>query len=483
MAATDGQIIVAAARWADEATYLRDFVGKYRLPAVIKITKGHTALLVSAGRRRKIVAQAVKIKEGRRVVGVGPRLAIPDSYVGYFEILSEEGRAVRGIESRARFSALAREDNISGVHTARALLSKRLPLTVRLVHGQPPRGLKSSSQFLPELRLLSSFEEEHARSGGFLRRSASSDSANAPSHHRHSHSAHHHHYHHQHSVPGHGYGRDENRVPPASYTEEYDEIDQIYDYVRGFAPLPKSVRSPYETPAPLGNGLNLGSSNQQSNGLGSPALTPVTVTIAPLLDDRPEPPPIETIPTKKNQAEKRTRRAVKETLPPTTTTTTTTSMAHHRVEKPPLAKLYVKNSGTQRGRPLMRQKSASPLKETPPGFKGGSPLFNIRYKSLTNLQQAMELDGTLDSSHSGGRTSGDSGAGAKLPEKRSRRLSRPRSLTNLVWELRNGSGIGGGCVRPETPPTQTVAPLPPTKCGPRLAVTVVAPRRVGTLYL
>lgn len=255
MAATDGQIVVAAARWADEATYLREFVSKYRLPAVIKITKGQygglgvptlpapglqsTVLLVSAGRRRKIVAQAVKIKEGRRVVGVGPRLAIPDTYSGYFEILSEEGRAVRGIESvaelarrcpdegalvreairgiackvddesglvvpegsrtlaagetvvtagevalpgrgrflrcidchgdnvllaidqRGRFSAFAREDNISGVHTARALLSKRLPLTVRLVHGQPPRGLKSTSQFLPELRLLSTFEEEH----------------------------------------------------------------------------------------------------------------------------------------------------------------------------------------------------------------------------------------------------------------------------------------------------------------------------------
>lgn len=115
MAATDGQIVVAAARWAEEATYLREFVSKYRLPAVIKITKGQygglgvptlpapslqsTALLVSAGRRRKIVAQAVKIKEGRRVIGVGPRLAIPDSYAGYFEILSEEGRAVRGIES------------------------------------------------------------------------------------------------------------------------------------------------------------------------------------------------------------------------------------------------------------------------------------------------------------------------------------------------------------------------------------------------
>ncbi|PBC26443.1 hypothetical protein APICC_08654 [Apis cerana cerana] len=222
---------------------------------------------------------------------------------------------------------------------------------------------------------------------------------------------------------------------------------KIYDYVRGFAPLPKSVRSPYESPQP-------------AQGSSSPPLTPVTVTIAPLLDDRPEPPPIETIPTKKIQAEKRTRRAVKEAPQP-------------RAEKPPLAKLYVKNSGTQRGRPLMRQKSASPLKETPPGYKGGSPLFNIRYKSLTNLQQAMELDGTLDSSHSGGRTSGDSGAGAKLPEKRSRRLSRPRSLTNLVWELRGGSGLG----RPETPPPATAAPLPPTKCGPRLAVTVVAPRR------
>lgn len=50
----------------------------------------------------------------------------------------------------------------------------------------------------------------------------------------------------------------------------------------------------------------------------------------------------------------------------------------------------------------------------------------------------MELSGTLDSSHSGGRTSGDSGPGAKLPEKRSRKISRPRSLTNLVWELRGG---------------------------------------------
>lgn len=750
MAATDGQIIVAAARWSDEATYLREFVSKYRLPTVIKITKGQygglgvptlpapslqsTALLLSAGRRRKIVAQAVKIKEGRRVVGVGPRLAIPDSYQGYFEILSEEGRAVRGIESvnelsrkcpeegalvretirgiackiekdetivlaenngsktiitgetlkviagevtipgrgkflrcvdshgdsvlfsmeqRCRFSALAREDNISGVHTAKALLSKRLPLTVRLVHGQPPRGLKSCSHFLPELRLLSTFEEEdvfalplqinnknggggggcgnnafvalplaaplklvksrneealkvmpelnrlvhratrlvadvadkayvldgrlggggcgdgsksrQSRNNGFLRRSTiiSSDSANN-NHHHHQHHHHkhnqqqqqqHHHHHHymvnqslqQKTTSINSFAtcyRDENRVPisTTTTTEEYDEIDQIYDYVRGFAPLPKKKSVgflPYESqircnapsvtkcppppppppslqqhplsspppppPPTLHNSTSIAAAALTQVSLptfisaAAPAPNPVTVTIASssssssstpspiiVMDDRPEPPPIETIPTKtttnsnssRNHAEKRTRRT--EAPPPIP-----------RVEKPPpLAKLYIKN-GTQRnnsgrggggGGPLL--KSNSPIKETLPSFKCGSPLFNIRYKSLTNLQQAMELDvGTLDSSNSGGRTSGDSGATTKssqLAEKRSRRLSRPRSLTNLVWELRSGNN----CARNETLFSNNIASLiPPSKCGQRLAVTVMSPRRIGTLYL
>lgn len=154
------------------------------------------------------------------------------------------------------------------------------------------------------------------------------------------------------------------------------------------------------------------------------SLLPVQECVYRKKIDRPEPPPIETIPTKtttnsnssRNHAEKRTRRT--EAPPPIP-----------RVEKPPpLAKLYIKN-GTQRnnsgrggggGGPLL--KSNSPIKETLPSFKCGSPLFNIRYKSLTNLQQAMELDvGTLDSSNSGGRTSGDSGATTKssqLAEKR-----------------------------------------------------------------
>jgi hypothetical protein len=70
-----------------------------------------------------------------------------------------------------------------------------------------------------------------------------------------------------------------------------------------------------------------------------------------------------------------------------------------------------------------------------------SPVFNMRYKSMTNLATSgvngsNEYD-TLDSSGSGGKTiSGDSGGGSssrnQLPEKRSRKLSRPKSLTNLV---------------------------------------------------
>ncbi|GLV40596.1 serrano [Carabus blaptoides fortunei] len=608
MAATDAQIVVAAARWAEEGSYLREFVVKHRLPAVVKIIKGQygglgvptlpspglqsSALLVSAGRRHKIVAQAVKIKEGRRIVGIGPRLAIPDTYAGYFELLSEEGRAVRCMESvaelarrrpeegclvreavrgvaaridpdgtltpegartvptgeilvpagemslsgskgrflkcidskgdhvllsldqRGKFSALAREDNISGVHTAKNLLSKRMPMTVRLVHGTAPRGLKSQSHFVPELRLLSTFEEEHVfalplqkeahavtalplaaplkllrtrndellknmmefnrlvekctrltgdvadriqvldgklgdpkrtapipqqppiKAGYLLRRSTSSDSAN----HRVRHSHHHR-------------PRDENRIP--SHSTEYDEIDQIYDYVRGFAPLPKNIRSPFSEPSPP---------DSHSSTPSHPVDT----------STRPEPPPIETIPTKKLQAEKRNRKTA-------TSTIRENPAFHHHPEKcspPGLPKLFIKNGHSQRSR-LLRQKSSSPMKEAPPSpmSKSGSPLFNIRYKSLNNLQQAMELDGTLDSSHSGGRASGDSGPGAKQPEKRSRRLSRPRSLTNLVWEIREHPEIVEKHRHKEIPP------LNYKKAVAKYSVGSAAQKRSGTLYL
>lgn len=81
--ASDGQVVAAAARWSDEHSYLWQLVQKTSLPAIVKVVKGQysvlgvpslpspglqtTALLVSHGPRRAIIAQPVKIKEGRRV--------------------------------------------------------------------------------------------------------------------------------------------------------------------------------------------------------------------------------------------------------------------------------------------------------------------------------------------------------------------------------------------------------------------------------
>ncbi|XP_045507021.1 uncharacterized protein LOC123703156 [Colias croceus] len=619
MAATDGQVVVAASRWSEEGLYLREFVVKNRLPNVAKIIKGQygglgvptlpspglqsTALVVSAGKRKKIIAQAIKLKEGRRMVSIGPRIAIPDTYKGYFELLSEEGRAVRCIESvselarrklddgclvrepvrvicaktdldgnitadgarnlpagevlmprgevflgkskylkctdskgdtvllsldqRGKFSAIAKEENISGVHTAKTLLTKRLPITVRLVHGTPPRGLKSASHFVPEIRLLSIFEEDHVfalplqkegnslialplaaplkmlrckneeqiknfmefsrlvekcnrllidvvdrihvldgklgdpkrllnaplhappliKTGYFLRRSASSDSAN---HHKHMNK-------HNHIYSSH---RDENSIP-----DEYDEIDQIYDYVRGFAPLPKTIKASY-----------CNDISRHESAPSSPAPTPIHMPL--ITEIKPEPPPIETIPTKKplnQKAEKRSRK---------TAITPTPIKEKVLAPVPNLPKLYIKNNvSNTKSRMLFTQKSHSPTKETPspvtspirPLTKGDSPIFNIRYKSLSNIHQAMELDGTLDSSHSGGRTSGDSGNGPKLPEKRSRKLSRPKSLTNLVWELK-------GCpVETNEKPKCRIKNEGYKKLGNKLSLG--AQKRVPTLYL
>ncbi|KAJ8940348.1 hypothetical protein NQ318_012645 [Aromia moschata] len=105
MAATDGQITVAAARWADEGSYLREFVAKHRLPAVYGglgvPTLPSPALQSAAACLRRQAAEDRRAggedQEGRRLASVRPRLVIPDTYAGYFELLSEEGRAVRCI--------------------------------------------------------------------------------------------------------------------------------------------------------------------------------------------------------------------------------------------------------------------------------------------------------------------------------------------------------------------------------------------------
>lgn len=87
--------------------------------------------------------------------------------------------------------------------------------------------------------------------------------------------------------------------------------------------------------------------------------------------------------------------------------------------------------------PTTDSSPTTPLSITPKGtynMDKGIGLAKSASTTAANLRSTNNAgcEGTLDSSRSGGRTSGDS----KLPEKKTRRLSRPRSLSNLVWELR-----------------------------------------------
>lgn len=137
----------------------------------------------------------------------GPKILIPESYLGYFELLSEDGRSTRCIENvldlsrkpnfrvlvretfrcnllnrtihageilttmyengkylkcktlkeeiinlpleaKAKFSPIAKEDSISGVHTVKNLLKKRMPVVVRWVRvAQPYSGESNALKF------------------------------------------------------------------------------------------------------------------------------------------------------------------------------------------------------------------------------------------------------------------------------------------------------------------------------------------------
>lgn len=526
MAGADASAYLSAVKWGDEGYYMGEFVHKMQLPQVAKIIKGQylnlgvptlaspslnqIVFLSSGGTRIKVAAQCVKFKEGRKVIPVGPKLAIPDNYPGWFEILSEDGRAVRGIESvaelakrnpetcvvrdpikalvsktedpdavaeksrtlqpgetlilvgeatasaikgknasgrylrcltsknetvylntesKGRFSPVAGEENISGVHSIRNLLTKRLPMMVRLVSGKAPAGLKSSSQFLPEMRLYSLFEEDcvvalpllkdssrivplptsvplkllapknadvlvKLREYGRLNEKCQSMitgvsdqiqvfDISMSKELRNDFRNNNNHFHH--SVLGgarrFSHVQRTRKLPhihliqrslsdpqgtnslngqvkvtvPAAVLEltpkptittttttvasstvkevkeapvdtRYDEIDQIYDYVRGFAPLPAKINSDFvsegpvsrqssseSTPAtapasPLVSGINLSvvspspPTDTKLVRSSPPPASPPAVTSSSLIvnEKKPEPPPIETIPVRKN---------------------------------------------------------------------------------------------------------------------------------------------------------------------------------------
>ena len=116
---TDVSGTLGSVSWSDEQLYLKEFVHKCPLPSIVRIVKGQycnlgvssisnpslqsTILITNLGPRKRILAQSIKFKD-KRVAPVGPKLAIPNTYDGFFELLSEDGRSVRCIESVAELS-------------------------------------------------------------------------------------------------------------------------------------------------------------------------------------------------------------------------------------------------------------------------------------------------------------------------------------------------------------------------------------------
>lgn len=686
MAGSDGAILLTTARWSsgggsgssDDSphVYLHEVVKSGELPQLVRIVKGSylglgapslpnpslssTVIVASAGNSLRVAVQCLKFKDNHKTVNVGPKLAIPETFDGYFEILNEDGKAVRCIESvaeltrkkpdsclvrhsakayyqtgdktsadtvptermrtlaagellvlvgevnssggqrflrcldsrgdhvylpmdmRAKFSAVAKDDNaqsISGVHRIRSLLNKRLPLTVRMVSGQPPVGLKVGQQFCYEMRLLAKFREEmivamplgaansnksapHPADGvviippsvslklqlpanrsslkaskefcrvterclhqyGLISDRVQVYDANFSKNLR---------FDGQHwkvpvplllgplrrstsdliqSIKGSSKNKEspfsslfplpaEDETPeeplPTEVPPEYDEIDQIYDYIRGFAPLPKNLASKsssshhhhhhhhsshndvysaaVEPASNRNNQRNKPSSEQRRNFYNKVAGN--NEPTAPL---KPAPPPLETLPTHRNRVNSLAANGPGDAESPYNNSLVTINRASSSPE--PLAKprMYRQRSavpstnGQQR---LFSKNPAAVLHQQQQQQRAGmlspaeskqsltpSPLFNIRYKSMTNLLAGSPADSdTLGSSQSGGRCSGGSAGSAAVrtphPQQAShlpaymRNLStpvaahhrlmplhRPRSLTDLLWgrsELRH----------------------------------------------
>ncbi|KAB7499028.1 hypothetical protein Anas_06782 [Armadillidium nasatum] len=229
------------------------------------------------------------------------------------------------------------------------------------------------------------------------------------------------------------------------------------------------------------------------------------------MENRPTPPPVETIPSRKgdlrNVAQENFRQSIhpalissvlekaerkpekterkekkvknvdkknilSKQLSTGTTSVSTESKANNH------SKLFIKAShqkSTKQSR-IFRHKASSPVKETnidnvtnspsnvfasslslshlskPGGIipvtgNSQSPIFRNRYKSLTNLD--LDFD-TLNSSTSGGKNSADSCVSFtqknKIIDKKNRKLPRPKSLTNLVWDGRETSLPSDGSI-------------------------------------
>lgn len=120
MASTATTPVVPELEWSSNSVLLKDFLMKNEVPNMGKITKGqfmgigvsknplkrlqHEVVIHSIKTSVKVLAHSVVRLEGRdnrgaRLVSLDQRLSIPLTYQGWFELLSEDGRSARPIQS------------------------------------------------------------------------------------------------------------------------------------------------------------------------------------------------------------------------------------------------------------------------------------------------------------------------------------------------------------------------------------------------
>ena len=100
--------IIPDIQWGDK---LMAFTDINNLPNVVQVTKGQyrnigrgrgqcsDLYLHSVSVSSKVLAHSVKLKEGKRAVISDQKYSLPFTYQGWFEVLSEDGKSIRGMQS------------------------------------------------------------------------------------------------------------------------------------------------------------------------------------------------------------------------------------------------------------------------------------------------------------------------------------------------------------------------------------------------
>ena len=97
--------------WDENSVSLKDFILKHHTPNIVRVTKGQyrnigvaksatsELYIHSIKTSKKVLAEGVKVKEGKRITTVDQKFSLPVTYQGWFELLSEDGKAIKAIQS------------------------------------------------------------------------------------------------------------------------------------------------------------------------------------------------------------------------------------------------------------------------------------------------------------------------------------------------------------------------------------------------